>query len=148
MSANVSWFIKENNENIYSAKTNYYAGYCSSVEDLIIECQLWNNRWNTVENASDMTNAKMLISFSNIEDSILLNYCKVSVDGVTYISPTIELNRGTVMLGTILGIKNNGDLNNIYNYKNITITFTGLPNELKDGLKSMFLDIRYDEQGG
>lgn len=144
--ANVSWFVKEP-DGVYVTHTEYYHGSCVPGEDFIIEIEVWNNKWNTQEDVADMINTKLAISFASAEDSSLLSLCEVKVDGGQYSKPnTSEFNRGIVDLGTILGTKNNGDPANTDNYKQISIKFSNIPTNFKNGLKSMFLDLQYDER--
>lgn len=143
--ANVSWFVKEPDD-VYVAHTDYYHGSCIPGEDFIIDIEVWNNKWNSVEDAADMENAKLAISFANAEDSVLLSLCEVKVNDGSYNKvDTTEFNRGIVELGTIAGIKNNGHASNTDNYKQISIKFSNIPSNFKNGLKSMFVDIQYDE---
>lgn len=143
--ANVSWFVKEPDD-VYVAHTEYYAGSCISGEDFIVDVELWNNRWNNTEDVADMINAKLAISFSNAEDSVLLSLCEVKVNDGAYNKPnTSEFNRALVDLGTIAGTKNNGHSSNTDNYKKISIKFSNIPTNFKSSLKSMFLDVQYDE---
>ena len=142
--AKVNWFVKEP-DNVYTAHDEYYAGTCSPDSDFLLETELWNNKWNSTD-VADMKNAKLIISFASAEDSVLLSLCTVSVDGEEFTKPdTNEFNRATVNLGTISGDKNNGSSNYKDNYRRIAIKFSNIPTNFKDGLKSMFLDVQYDE---
>lgn len=144
-SANVNWFVKEPDE-VYVAHTEYYAGSANSSEDFVIDVELWNNRWNNVESVADMINTKLIISFANAEDSVLLSFCEVKVDSGSFIKPDLsEFNRGIVNLGDILGSRNNGGDSNTDNYRRLTIKFSNIPNNLRSGLRSMFLDTQFDE---
>lgn len=143
-SADVSWYIKEPDDT-YIACTEYFAGSCNSKEDFILYLDLWNNRWNNKEDVDDMVDAKLVISFLNAEDSILLSLCTVQIEDNDFVKvETMDLNKGVVNIGTISGQKNNGNENNIYNHKKIIIKFSNIPNNLRDGLKSMFLDVQFD----
>lgn len=140
----LTWYVKEPDDS-YVAYDDYYAGSCNSTEDLIVDIEVWNNRWNNKEDVADMTNAKLVISFSTAEDSVLLSLCKVKVNNDEFIKPdTSEFNRALVNLGTISGAQNNGTSSNTKNYKKISIKFSGMPDNIKDGLRSMFLDVQYD----
>lgn len=144
-SANVNWFVKEPDD-VYVAHTEYYAGSCNSSEDFIIDIELWNNKWNNKEDVAHMRNTKLVISFANAEDSVLLSLCEVKVNDGTFNKPdTSEFNRGIVELGTISGAKNNGHESNTDNYRKITIKFSNIPNNFRSGLKSLFLDTQFDE---
>lgn len=145
LNANLSWYVKEEDD-VYVAHTDYYAGACTPNSDFIIDVEVWNNRWNTEEDAADMDNAKLAISFANAEDSVLLSLCEVKVDNGTFNKPdTSEFNRGIIELGTIYGTMNNGSSSNTDNYKKVTIKFSNIPWNLRTGFKSMFLDVQYDE---
>lgn len=142
--ANISWFVKEIDDT-FVEHTEYYAGTCNNEENLEIEVELWNNRWNTQEDVDDINNAKLLISFAAAEDSSLLSFCTVKVENDEYKKPEIvTFNRACVELGDISGEKNDGSSSNTKNYKRISIKFSKIPATYKSGLKSMFLDIQYE----
>ena len=54
--------------------------------------------------------------------------------------------KGVVDIGLLSGNSNNvmDIVDNVYNFKNITISFKGFPANLKNGIKNMFLDIELD----
>ena len=142
--ANISWYVKEQ-DNTYVSHTDYYAGTCMPNKDFIVDAEIWNNRWNISEDVSNMHNSKLVISFANIEDSILLSLCSVSInDGPYNATNTQELNRALVLLGSIYGTKNNGSESNTDNYKKISVKFSNIPDSFREGLKSMFLDIQFE----
>lgn len=141
---NISWLVKEPDD-IFVEHTEYYAGTCSNEDDLELDIELWNNRWNTKEDVDTIENAKLIISFANAEDSTLLSFCTVKVENADYEKPElITFNRASVNLGSISGLKNDGSLSNKSNYKTISIRFSGIPRTYKSGLKSMFLDVQYE----
>lgn len=137
----LTWYIKDE-ENNFSETDEYYAGSCGANNDLEICVQIWNNRWNIQNDAEDFLDAKLILSFLNPEDSVLLQLCTIKVNDNDYEAPIIEnINRGTFNIGNIYGYKNNGDLSYINNYKTIYIKFSNIPNNFKNGLKSLYLDI-------
>ena len=143
----ISWYIKEQTEeeSEYTLYTEYYAGSCSSNKDLYIDIRVWNNRWGN-EDVKDAKNTKLIISFAYAEDSVLLELCEIKIgNGIFKKIDNTEFNRGIINLETIYGNKNNGDKKNTDNYKDIFIKFTNIPENLQDGLKTMFLDIQYDD---
>lgn len=143
-SANISWFIKESDD-IFVEHTEYYAGSCNEEEDLELEIELWNNRWNTKEDIDDISDAKLLISFTAAEDATLFSFCTIKIDNGSYESPElITFNKASIELGSISGAKNDGSTSNTDNYKKIFIKFSGIPRTYKSGLKSMFLDVQYE----
>lgn len=144
-SANVNWFIKEPDD-VYVAHTDYYAGSYTAGDDFVLDVELWNNRWNNTEDVAAMKNTKLIISFANAEDSVLLSLCEVKVNDGSFSKPDVsEFNRGIVELGNITGAKNNGQESNTDNYRKIAIKFSNIPSNFRNGLKSMFLDTQFDE---
>lgn len=139
----ISWYIKEDED--YIQDNEYYLGSYSSEEDIIINVQVWNNRYGNsdVENIEE---GRLAVYFDTIEDSSLLQYCSVSINNGEYITPTIDINRAIVTIGDLYGNYNNGleDSSNENNFKNLKIKFSKLPTNLKNGLKNLFLDIEFD----
>ena len=137
----LTWYIKDD-EGIFSESNEYYAGSCGQGNDLEICIQIWNNRWNIQNDAEDIANAKLILSFLNPEDSVLLQLCTIKVNDNDYKSPVIEsINRGTIDIGTLYGYKNNGELTYIDNYKTINIRFSNIPHSFQNGLKQLYLDL-------
>lgn len=138
---NISWFIKENNES-YSSYTEYFAGSCLPNKDFIIDLEVWNNRWNAEQDVEDIANGKLEISFTNAEDSVLLSLCRIKIDNGIYQNlNNSEFNRGLISIGNLSGKANTGTYDNINNYKKITIKFSNVPGNFKDGFKTMLLNI-------
>lgn len=138
----ITWFIKEPDDN-YVAHTDYYAGYCNSSDDFIVDIEIWNNRWNTNESVDDIENAKLVITFADANDAILLKLCEIKLGDESYVKiDDSEFNRGVFDIGNISGQSNNGSYAYIDNYKKVSIKFNGIPGNT-DSLKSMFLDIQY-----
>lgn len=138
----INWFVKES-ENDYVGYTEYFAGSCISNEDFIIDLEVWNNRWNNSEDAENIIDGKLEISFLEAEDSVLLQLCKVKIDSGVYEEiDTSEFNRGVIRIGDIYGTRNTGTYKNTENYKRISIKFENVPGNFKDGLKSLLLNIR------
>ena len=81
--ANISWFVKEPDD-IFVEHTEYYAGSCNNEEDLELDIELWNNRWNTKEDVDTIYNAKLSISFAAAEYATLLSFCTVKVGNGSY----------------------------------------------------------------
>ena len=136
----ITWHILE--EEDYVQENEYYLGSFNTNDTISFEVQVWNNRYGQ-NNVDSIDNATLALYFENIEDSVLLNYCKVSVDSSSFEPLDIEVERGTINIGKLYGGSNNGIANEStkYNYKNIKIEFKNLPYNLKNNLKNMFLDI-------
>jgi hypothetical protein len=141
--SSISWYIKEDED--YIQDNDYYLGSFSPSSDIVLNIQVWNNRYGN-ESVDNIENARLSIYFDTVEDSSLLQYCSISVNGEDFVEPTIYLNRGTVEIGNLYGTYNNGleDIINADNYKDISIKFSNLPTNLKNGLKNLFLDIEFD----
>lgn len=140
---NITWHIKEDVD--YVQEPEYYLGSFNSESTIELQIQVWNNKYGQ-KSIDSIENARLAIYFESIEDSILFNYCTVSVEEGSPIKPTIELNKVVVSIGELSGEPNNGIANdkNRINYKNVKISFKDFPKNLKNGIKNMFLDIEID----
>lgn len=141
--AKITWYIKEDSD--YIQDNDYYLGSYSPDTNLDFEVQVWNNRYgnNLVNSIAD---ARLAIYFDSAEDSLLLDYCYVSINGNSFQKISKIFNKGVVDLGLLSGSSNNGveSLDNINNYKNIAVSFRDFPSTLKNGIKNMYLDIELD----
>lgn len=140
---NITWHISEDGD--YIQDTEYYLGSFNSESTIQLNVQVWNNRYGQ-KSIDSIKDARLAIYFENAEDSILFNYCTISVEEGSAIKPEIELNKVVVNIGELSGEPNNGIANdkNRINYKNIRISFENFPRNLKNGIKNMFLDIEID----
>lgn len=139
----ITWYIEEDND--YIQDDEYYLGSCTPDSEIKIKVQVWNNRYGK-DNVENIPNARLAVYFDNIEDSVLLNYCHVAINDSAQKELPIMFGKGIIDLGLLSGSSNNGSdtMDNIYNFKNITISFKDFPPTLKNGLKNMFLDIELD----
>ena len=139
----ITWYILDDED--YIQDDEYYLGSFSPDSEIKLKVQVWNNRYgkNNVEN---IPNARLAIYFDSIEDSLLLNYCTISVNDESFTKIPVMFGNGVVDIGLLSGNSNNGMdiVDNVYNFKNITISFKGFPANLKNGIKNMFLDIELD----
>lgn len=136
----ITWYIHENTD--YIQDNDYYLGSFNTEFTKPLDVQIWNNRYGQ-SSVESLENARLCIYFESIEDSVLLNYCTISINNNSPIKPIIELNKGIVEIGQLIGEPNNGVDNekNRSNYKQVVLQFEGLPSNLRSGLKNMFLDI-------
>lgn len=141
--AKITWYIKE--EDKYIQDNDYYLGSYSPDSNLSFEVQVWNNRYGS-SRVSDISDARLAIYFESMEDGTLLDYCHVSVNGGSEEKLSPMFGKGIVDLGTLAGASNNGleTLDNVNNYKTITVSFKNFPGLLKNGIKNMYLDIELD----
>lgn len=139
----ISWYILEDDEFIQDDE--YYLGSFSPGNEIKLKVQVWNNRYGKAD-VESITNARLAIYFDSIEDSLLLDYCTVSIDGNESIKVPVMFGKGVVDIGLLSGDSNNGmdTMDNVYNFKNIVVSFKEFPANLKNGIKNMFLDIELD----
>lgn len=140
----LSWYLV--NQDTYSnIEQECYAGNFSFGSSTVeIKLELWNNRWGDtdVEDISETSN--LVLGFSTFEDSKLLELCKVKIDGFGYLSPNLLMNKGYIPLGKVLsGKSNDGGDDATQNFIQISILFDITDVTLKDGLKSLYLDLEY-----
>lgn len=139
----ITWYILEDEE--YIQDDEYYLGSFSPDSEIQLKVQVWNNRYGR-NNVESIPNARLAIYFDSIEDSMLLEYCTVSINDNNFTKIPVMFGKGIIDIGLLSGNSNNGMdiIDNIYNFKNISILFKGFPTNLKNGIKNMFLDIELD----
>lgn len=139
----ISWYISEDND--YIQDSEYYLGSFSPDTEINLKVQVWNNRYGKT-NVDSIPNARLAIYFDSVEDSMLLNYCSVTVGDTVYSKVPVMFNKGIIDVGMLSGNSNNGldSVDNIYNFKTITLSFKDFPSNLKNGIKNMYLDIEID----
>lgn len=139
----ITWYILEDEE--YIQDDEYYLGSFSPDSEIQLKVQVWNNRYGK-NNVESIPNARLAIYFDSIEDSMLLEYCTVSINDNNLTKIPVMFGKGIIDIGLLSGNSNNGMdiIDNIYNFKNISISFKGFPTNLKNGIKNMFLDIELD----
>lgn len=139
----ITWHIIEEDETMQ--ENEYYLGSYSPNEEIQLSFQVWNNRYGQIE-AETIDNARLAIYFETFEDNAILNYCTVSVNEGEFSKPEIDVNKATLYIGELNGTINNGSATdkNRTHFKNVTLKFTNLPSNLKNGLKNLFIDIELD----
>ena len=139
----ITWYILEDEE--YIQDDEYYLGSFSPDSEIQLKVQVWNNRYGK-NNVESIPNARLAIYFDSIEDSMLLEYCTVSINDNNFTKIPVMFGKGIIDIGLLSGNSNNGMdiIDNIYNFKNISKSFIGFPTYLKKGIKNMFLDIELD----
>lgn len=147
----ISWYLSEaSSEDSSQYNATYidkecYAGDFHSDEDRFeIRLELWNNRWAEESVQAIAPSSNIVISFSTFEDSKLLEICEVSINGSRFEAPEIVGNKGYVRLGRELsGNANDGSSNASDNYVIVTIKFDISNSALKEGLKSLYVDLEH-----
>ena len=144
MGSKLEWFVKK--DNTYEQLDEIYAGSYTDKKPISVTMQLWNNRWGTSD-AEPLTDFYMLMSFKNKEDSVLLDYCNVTM-GETTLTKTRSGDKVILGIPTgtkISGTKNNGKESNPKNsdhFINLKFTFDAFGQNLKENdLKELYLEI-------
>ena len=141
----VSWYIIENESVELIDKEHFAGAYSPSNIEATFEMQVWNNKWGT-EDVADIDNPVLVLMFDTIEDSKLLEYCKVKIDNNPFRELEIYDNKATLPLDRLLaGKANKGSASDSTNYARITIKFGPITHGMKNGLKSLLVDIQYNK---
>ena len=143
MTPQITWFVKMGDEPFKSQK-EIYAGTYSKENKLVVDMQLWNNRYGIVD-ADTLEGFTINMYFDNLEDSALLSCCKVILGDQDELPLIIRGQKATISFPTeikLSGAKNNGALSNAANYIKLTFEFAAEEYRLKENdLKSLFFEI-------
>lgn len=140
----LSWQIKQKNgEKFYTATDEYIGDYSRrSKIDYII--RIWNNRLG-LEDVEDFENFCIKLAFQDKEDTSLLPYLTIKIDGLklnleSYVDYSLLVFPHKVKLS---GTKNDGSSENKDNYAEFELIFeTPEDVRLKESdLKSLYLEI-------
>lgn len=143
-SPKISWQIKKMSDTAYSSKTDYFAGIYTQSSALELDIILWNNRYG-LDDVEDLKSFSISAIFQDLEDSSLLSYLTMRIDG-NYITPTVSRNVAIFTMPEsliIYGKSNDGSINATDNYKYITLTLD-VPSTYKlkaNDYKTLSLDI-------
>lgn len=141
-SPEITWYIENNDEPENITKEYYVGSYNPNSYEVIMNLQIWNNRYGQ-EDAQDIENPSLAITFSNLEDCKLLEYTKVKIDNNAYESPNIINNTGKIIINRILsGEANVGESKNSNNCIHVSIKVE-INNNMKNGLKNLLIDLQY-----
>ena len=75
-----------------------------------------------------------------------MNLIKVQVGESDYQELEIDIDKGSIDIGNLSGLANNGSTQNITNYKQIHFSIGPLPDNVKSELKSMYFYLEYNEE--
>lgn len=142
----ISWYIAEPDGSLVPYE-EYYLGSFQPQETLTIPISVWNNRWGT-EDVENAVASKLAITFDTIEDASLLQYFYVKQGEGNFTPLIVQGVKGSVVLGTLSGLSNNGSLTAINNFRNVTLQIDHIPAHLKNSLRNMFIDLEYDSMEG
>lgn len=141
----ISWYAKLLSDERYSVNPSFYAGRYSDEEPIVVDVQLWNNRWGT-EDVENLTDYDICFFFDRIEDSILLNYCTVIYNGNIAVPFNVSGHKAILEFSVkpvILGTKNNGSsADNPGHFVQLRFLFSATQERLKDNdLKSLYFEV-------
>ena len=142
----ISWYVLEEIDGQYEfipKRSHDEDGSYSPGEIMKIKIQIWNNRSGD-EDIADATNARLVTFFKNYEDNFLLRLCKVKQGDNEPKEMTIDIDRGIFNIGNLSGRSNNGSILNKENYREVELQFGPIPSNIRSELKSLVLDIEYD----
>lgn len=143
--AKISWYAKLLSDSRYSVNPNFYAGKYSDEDPIVVDIQLWNNRWGN-EDTDNLVDYDICFFFDRIEDITLLNYCTILYNeqqaipfSVTNKKAVLEFSEKPVLSGT----KNNGSsADNPDHFLQLRFIFSATGERLKDNdLKSLYFEV-------
>ena len=138
----LTWYLVSAEDSVIIEKEHYLGAYTPDTIEMIINLQLWNNRYGQ-ETAKDIENSNLKITFSSIEDTKLLEYMQVKIDNNPYEDLTIINNEAIIPIQRIIsGEINVGDNMCVNNYIDIYIKTT-LSQDMKNGLKNLLINLDY-----
>lgn len=141
----ISWYAKLLSDERYSVNSHFYAGKYSDEDPIVVDIQLWNNRWGT-ETVEDLVNYDICFFFDRTEDSALLNYCTVVYNENTVIPFNVSGNKAVLEFSSkpkLSGVKNNGSsADNQDHFMQLRFLFSASQQRLKDNdLKSLYFEV-------
>ena len=138
----LTWYLVSAEDSVIIEKEHYLGAYIPDAIEMIINLQLWNNRYGQ-EIAKDIENSNLKITFSSIEDTKLLEYMQVKIDNNPYEDLTIINNEAIIPIQRIIsGEINVGNNMCVNNYIDIYIKTT-LSQDMKNGLKNLLINLDY-----
>lgn len=137
----LQWYLTDTE----ASKKEHFAGTLTPDGSLEVPLRVWYNR-SGVQDIADIVSPVLVLRFSSVEDSKLLQYCTVDIDDTNAMVPVINGNIGHVLMTKAFsGKANNGlaeTLASRNNYKNITVKIKPNGGHIKDrDLKNLFLEI-------
>ena len=139
----ISWYVVEPDDQL-APYEEYYAGSFRPSQTMEVNLQVWNNRWGT-ENVSDANTCRFVAYFDSIEDSVLLDLCKVYLNDVLLNTEIVNKKLQANLNRNLIGLANNGSPALFpSNYAKIKITFGPITNGVKNTLKNLLVDLEYE----
>lgn len=145
-SANITWIIKEDNQD--NITYDYYIGNINGSNSTSLKIQVWNN-YQGFDDAKDILNAKLIFKTPSIDDSYIFDYLTVVIDNQSKaLTKYSDIKRG-VTIDSLSGKSNTGDESEqnklaTKNMCNIELIFNPIDYKVKEGLKNLILDIEFN----
>lgn len=141
--ANVTWIIKENDQD--NITYDYYIGNINGASSTSLKIQVWNN-YQGFDDIKDITNARLIFKAVSIDDAYIFDYLTVKVDNQVKSFIKYDDIKYGISIGSLSGKSNTGDENEQYklatkNMCSIELIFNPIDYKVKDGLKNLILDI-------
>lgn len=141
----LTWYAKKITDEKYSVDQRFYAGKYTDNNQIVVDIQLWNNRWGT-ETVDDLINYDVCFFFDRVEDSALLDMCTIVYNSAVSIPFSVSGSKAILQFPdkpTIKGTKNNGSsADNPNNYIQLRFVFNASGERLKDNdLKSLYFEV-------
>ena len=143
--AQISWYVKCLSDERYSVDDNFYAGKYTDEDPIVVDIQLWNNRWGT-ENVEDLTDYDICFFFDCVEDSVLLNYCTIIYNDSNIVPFYVTGHKAVLSMDTkpvLSGLKNNGSsADNPNHFLQLRLIFQADNEKLKSNdIKSLYFEV-------
>ena len=139
----LTWHVKPEKAKDMIPAEEAFAGTYNSMHNIVTTFHLWNNRYGK-EDVKDLTNYRLALSFGHTEDSSLLKYCHIKVNGSELAGQVSGKQLVFGNMRSISGSANNGVTeDNPSNYIVIQFVFgpaTGARLKESD-LKDLYFDI-------
>lgn len=145
MAPKLSWYTKKLNDEKFSVDPQVYAGTYTDNDQIVMDIQLWNNRWGT-ETVDDLKNYDICFFFDKVEDSTLLSFITIMYKGNS-VGYSISGRKAVLQFGEdrpiLSGTKNNGSsADNPNNFLEFRFVFSAEGQRLKDNdLKSLYFEV-------
>lgn len=141
----LTWHVKMPKEIEYTPADEKYLGTASSLKELEVSLRLWNNRYG-MEDAPDLKSFAIRLSFGTLEDSALLKFCSMRMNGIPLNGQTVG---GQLLFVPASGVQISGKANNgltadnAANYKDFVLTIK-IPEDARlkeNDLKNLFVEV-------
>lgn len=142
----LEWYSRVGSDEKFALEDDVYAGTYTGKASLVVELQLWNNRWGT-EDVQPMEDFYINAYFKEKEDSSLFDCCKILLgehESASFVGKGAKKTLSFEKEIKLSGTKNDGKTEgNDDHYIALTFIFNSTDgSELKENdLKSLYLEI-------